>query len=94
MSDDLFGGALPSATDVKKTRPARPVHHCHARGCEVRVPPKMFMCKRHWFTLPKPMRDAIWATYVPGQEITKTPTAAYLDNALAAIEWLAQKEGK
>lgn len=69
-------------------------HHCHARGCTIAVPPAMFMCKRHWFMLPKPMRDAIWQTYRKGQEIDKSPSAAYLDNARAAILWLAEKEGK
>lgn len=31
------------------------------------VPPEMFMCKRHWFSLPKAMQRAIWNTYRPGQ---------------------------
>lgn len=53
-------------------------HTCHAHGCEVAVPPKMFMCKRHWHSLPKEFRDAIWREYTPGQERTKTPTPRYL----------------
>lgn len=53
-------------------------HICHAHGCDVAVPPKMFMCKRHWYSLRKPLRDAIWAEYKPGQERTKTPTLRYL----------------
>ena len=69
-------------------------HHCHARGCKVDVPPARFMCRRHWMTLPKPMRDAIWATYEPGQEVTKVPSPSYLQNARAAIEWLAEREGE
>ncbi|MEM7284097.1 MAG: hypothetical protein AAF438_21035 [Pseudomonadota bacterium] len=28
--------------------------------------------------LPKHLRDQIWATYRPGQEISKTPSAAYI----------------
>lgn len=42
-------------------------HHCHATNCNTNVPPEMFMCKRHWFMLPKSMRDAIWRTYCLGQ---------------------------
>jgi hypothetical protein len=38
----------------------------------------MFMCKRHWYALRKPMRDAVWREYVPGQERSKTPTLRYL----------------
>ena len=31
-------------------------HHCHATQCNVPTLPEMFMCKRHWFTLPKKFR--------------------------------------
>lgn len=43
-------------------------HTCHAIGCSKKVPPAMFMCKSHWFRVPKFLRDGIWATYRPGQE--------------------------
>jgi hypothetical protein len=68
------------------------VHTCHARGCNRPVPPKMFMCRTHWFSLPKPMRDAIWDVYVPGQEVRKDPSPEYIETAQAAIDWLARKE--
>lgn len=67
-------------------------HTCHARGCDRAVPPKMFMCKGHWLSLPEPMRDAIWAAYRPGQEVTKTPSREYLTVARAAINWLAARD--
>ena len=70
-----------------------PEHTCHAIRCDVRVPPRMFMCRRHWFALPKRMRDAVWAEYVPGQERRKDPTEAYLIVTRECIEWLARKEG-
>lgn len=68
-------------------------HTCHAIGCETPVPPKMFMCKPHWFKLPKPMRDGIWATYKPGQEVSKSPSSSYLHNSMTACVWLAEQEG-
>lgn len=68
-------------------------HYCHARECEVRVPPAMFMCKKHWYTLPKPMREAVWGAYTPGQEIRMDPTDDYVNVVHRAIEWLAVKEG-
>jgi hypothetical protein len=43
-------------------------HYCHANGCEVRVPRRMFMCRTHWFMVPRDMRSAINAAYTPGQE--------------------------
>ena len=69
-------------------------HTCHASGCSRPVPPRMFMCKAHWFALPLPMRKAIWLTYREGQEITKDPSAAYLHNAKMAVDWLVEHEAK
>lgn len=48
----------------------------------------MFMCKPDWFLLPKAMRDEIWLHYVPGQEVTKTPSREYLDIARRCVEYL------
>ena len=36
---------------------------CFAKGCDVRVPSRMFGCRRHWFNLPRPFRDEVWAAY-------------------------------
>ena len=72
--------------------PTSPEHHCHAMRCETPVPPKMLMCRRHWFMVPASLRRAVWAAYRPGQEITKTPSEGYLDVMLAAIEAVDNKE--
>jgi len=66
-------------------------HTCHWTGCERQVPPAMWGCKEHWFKLPKPLRDAIWQAYVPGQEITGTPSTKYIATALLVREWIAGK---
>lgn len=65
-------------------------HHCHWNGCDKAVPPAMWGCRQHWFTLPKPMRDAIWRCYAPGQEVTKTPSVEYLRVANKVQEWIAE----
>jgi hypothetical protein len=67
-------------------------HLCHAQGCQVEVPPKLLMCKRHWRMVPKPLQEAVWATYRPGQERSKDPTREYLQNAAEAIRAVAEKE--
>lgn len=54
------------------------VHTCHAHACERRVPAAMFMCRVHWFLLRKPIRDAIWREYRPGQESDKKPSPRYM----------------
>jgi len=68
-------------------------HICHALRCTAPVPPKMFMCKRHWYMVPKKLRDAIWAAYRPGQEVRKDPSREYLDVAMHAINVVAVREG-
>ncbi len=65
-------------------------HHCHWPGCNREVPPKLWGCKQHWFRLPRRLRDRIWATYVPGQEITKTPSRAYIEAAHEVQQWIAE----
>jgi hypothetical protein len=48
----------------------------------------MWGCRKHWFTLPKMLRDRIWAAYRPGQEIDKRPSETYLDAAGAVQLWI------
>ena len=67
-------------------------HTCHWPGCKRAVPPKLWGCKTHWFRLPASLRNRIWATYRPGQEITKTPSAEYLAVARQVQDWIAQHE--
>ncbi len=65
-------------------------HTCHFPTCKTECPPAMWGCKKHWFKLPKRLRDQIWATYVPGQEDRKDPTPAYLDVADEVQRWCLQ----
>ena len=66
-------------------------HTCHWPGCGKAVPAAMWGCKPHWFALPKQLRDRIWATYRRGQEVTKTPSAEYIEAALAVQQWIREK---
>lgn len=65
-------------------------HTCHWPGCGKHVPPAMWGCREHWFALPKPLRDRIWATYRRGQEIDKSPSAEYLMAADDVQKWIAE----
>ena len=67
-------------------------HLCHAMGCEVAVPPRLLMCRRHWQMVPRNLQAAVYDAYVPGQELRKDPTAEYLEAAMAAIEAVAGRE--
>ena len=68
-------------------------HTCHATGCNTEVPPTMFACKRHWFMVPKAIRDRIWATYREGQCDDWKPSREYLEAAKAAVISVARREG-
>lgn len=63
-------------------------HTCHWPDCDKEVPPAMWGCKSHWFTLPKWLRGKVWDAYVPGQEISKTPSEAYIDVAHEVQDWI------
>lgn len=67
------------------------IHTCHWPDCGKPVPPAMWGCKPHWFALPQRLRNRVWATYKPGQEITKTPSAAYLAVAREVQDWIAEQ---
>lgn len=67
-------------------------HHCHWPGCKREVPPRLWGCREHWFRLPKTLRDWIWATYIPGQEITKDPSVEYVMAAAAVRAWILSEQ--
>ena len=65
-------------------------HVCHWPGCRQQVPPAMWGCKKHWYKLPKQLRDKIWTAYEPGQEISLTPSDKYLAVAMETQAWIAE----
>lgn len=75
-----------------KAQPQTRKHHCHWSGCQAQVPPAMWGCKKHWFTLPTRLRNSIWAAYRPGQEKDGTPSREYLAVAREVQEWIARYE--
>ncbi|MDZ4374002.1 MAG: hypothetical protein U1C74_21615 [Phenylobacterium sp.] len=64
-------------------------HHCHWPGCAAHVPPAMWGCRKHWYALPKALRDRVWRTYRPGQERDMRPSAEYLQVAREVQAWIA-----
>lgn len=67
-------------------------HSCHAVGCEVLIAPRLLMCGFHWSRVPRLLQARIWAAYRRGQEITKDPSAEYLEAMRAAISTVAERE--
>jgi len=74
-------------------------HTCHCPGGTLQVPPAMWGCRRHWFTLPATLRQKIWSEYQPGQETIGRPSKEYIEVAKEVQDWiknnqLAHIEGK
>lgn len=67
-------------------------HECHWPGCKKQVAPAMWGCSKHWFTLPHPIRNAIWANFEIGQEKSKKPSEKYIAAAKAAQDWIRKYE--
>lgn len=65
-------------------------HTCHWPGCDEQVPPALWGCRTHWYALPKRLRNLVWYHYTPGQEVTMTPSRAYLRVAQEVQEWIRQ----
>lgn len=65
-------------------------HHCHWPGCDKQVPPAMWGCKGHWFRLPIELRNKVWFSYEPGQEVNGTPSERYLRVADEVQKWIKQ----
>lgn len=65
-------------------------HHCHWPGCDRTVPPAAWGCRKHWYMLPESLRRAIWAAFRPGQEVSKTPSPAYVEVAQQVQDWIAE----
>ena len=65
-------------------------HECHWPECKTQVPPAMWGCKKHWFTLPKSLRDKVWAVYNIGQEIDRTVSKEYAEVAEEVQKWIRE----
>lgn len=81
------------ADHVRNARQTR-LHVCHWPGCGATVPPAIFMCRPHWYALPKALRNRIWATYRRGQEQDMRPSAEYIEVAREVQDWIAAREGR
>lgn len=65
-------------------------HTCHWPGCDKQVAPAMWGCKTHWFRLPLKLRNLIWRTFEPGQEVEKSPSSGYLAAADQVQQWIRE----
>ena len=43
---------------------------CRIPGCPAQVGRLRLMCRRHWYRVPKPLRDQVWATWRSGEGLS------------------------
>lgn len=65
-------------------------HTCHWPGCTRQVPPALWGCYSCWRKLPKHLRDEIWRTFEPGQEVDLSPSDEYLEVADKIQRWIKE----
>lgn len=85
---------VANKADYVRSQPQNRRHECHWPGCGVQVPPAMWGCKSHWFTLPASLRNEIWRHYRPGQEIDGRPSADYINVAKQVQEWINARNAR
>lgn len=81
---------IKKKVDYVKSQGQTREHTCHWPDCKKKVPPAMWGCYQHWMALPKRLRDKIWASYEPGQEVDLTPSEAYLAVAREVQKWIKE----
>lgn len=61
------------------------VSRCPISGCEQRIDPSRLMCRGHWYTVPKEIRDQVWATWRSGQGAFSREHKSAVRSAIAAV---------
>ena len=79
-----------SKADYVKRQPQTRKHTCHWPGCKLQVPPAMWGCKRHWYSLPQGLRNKVWASYRPGQEKDLKPSFEYMQVVAEVQDWIKE----
>jgi hypothetical protein len=83
-----------SKADYVRSAPDPGGHVCHWPGCTSKVPPAMWGCRKHWYTLPIALRNKVWRAYSPGQELSKRPSPEYLAVAREVEAWIAEHQAR
>src|ERR1700761_3153447 len=74
-------GWLPRPGQVE---PAQ--HQCPVGGCQQDVRASRLMCRPHWYQVPKPVRDIVWASWRSGEAARSVEHAAAIRAAIAAVD--------
>lgn len=97
-SEDNFGDNPVKATEPTKEQKVQYVksqkqireHTCHWPGCGKQCKPAYWGCYSCWMRLPRYLREKIWETFKPGQEVKGTPSREYVAVAREVQEWIRE----
>ena len=59
---------------------------CRIPGCGTRVGRLRLKCRPHWYQVPKPLRDLIWATWRSGAGLSGPAYRQAVAQAVAAVQ--------
>ncbi len=63
---------------------AAETHKCTVPACTRQIPVHRLMCRPHWYQVPKPLRDLIWATWRSGAGVFDPQYRDAVRRAIAA----------
>jgi hypothetical protein len=61
------------------------VQSCAIPGCARPIDPSRLMCRCHWYTVPKELRDRVWATWRSGQDAYSREHQDAVRQAISAV---------
>jgi len=62
---------------------------CAAPRCHGQIDPSRLMCRTHWYTVPKELRDRVWATWRSGNGAYSKEHQDAVRMAVAAVRDVA-----
>ncbi len=63
-----------------------PADSCPVTGCGQQISPSRLMCRRHWYQIPRQLRDRVWATWRSGEGVLSDE---HCEAVLSAIAFLS-----
>lgn len=60
-------------------------HQCPADGCAEVVPDQLLFCRKDWYLVPRPIRDAVTRAYAGGEGLGTDALRHAQDAAVGAV---------
>jgi hypothetical protein len=64
-------------------------HRCPGPGCDAQVPYEMLACRRHWYQVPRALRNAVYTAWRNGAGAATSAHTAALDAAISRMRPLS-----